>query len=637
MKSKESIVLHNLFKIYDYYRNANITNAKASGVLSFDDLTYFTYRLLHESISKEFLYFKIDSKFKHILLDEFQDTSTLQFLLLKPLIDEIFAGYGQSEFKSFFYVGDTKQSLYRFRGGVEELFDKVAENYSVKIEQMDTNYRSSKNVVEQVNRWFEPVMEGYVPQKNKKEASEGYVKVMESEELIEDAVAQAKELLDMGVNVNNIAFLVSTNKDGQTLQEACEYEGIDTLLKTSSSLKNMPKIAALTAMVSYLFYGDKIDAQALVLKVGRSLEEIDSTWFSAFMSPLQVIDRLVKEFGYFDNDLNILKLLEFSSGFSNIPTFLEEFETSSISVASNSVHGAQIMTIHGSKGLEFEYVILLDKLTKANSDKSALVYHYNDNLTIDKILYRTKGRENFDEVYADIMEERKASALKDRKNVLYVALTRAVEGLIVLKKPKDSIFDEVAMSPMELGTLSVECSVLSVEGDQTSSVVISNYGTQDMSTKEEESEKDHEAILFGTALHYTLEMLGAFDEESLNTAMNALQNKYGQVLSSVQSNEIRDRILRLIADNDFQALLVDASLSKEQSLSFNGELKQIDLLLEYDDNYMVIDYKSSKKFKLKHQNQVNFYKNAIENITGKPTSGAIVYLLADEIAVQILN
>ena len=109
-KAKESIVLHNLFKIYDYYRNANITNAKTSGVLSFDDLTYFTYRLLHESISKEFLYFKIDSKFKHILLDEFQDTSTLQFLLLKPLIDEIFAGHGQSEFKSFFYVGDTKQS-----------------------------------------------------------------------------------------------------------------------------------------------------------------------------------------------------------------------------------------------------------------------------------------------------------------------------------------------------------------------------------------------------------------------------------------------------------------------------------------------------------------------------------------------
>jgi exodeoxyribonuclease V beta subunit len=638
-KAKESVVLQSLFKIYDYYRNATITNAKTSGILSFDDLGYFTYRLLHESISKEFLYFKIDSKFKHILLDEFQDTSTLQFLLLKPLIDEIFSGYGQSEFKSFFYVGDTKQSLYRFRGGVEELFDKVAENYDVKIEQMDTNYRSSKNVVEQVNHWFETVMADYVPQKCKEGASQGYVKVFDSEALIDDAVGQAKELLDLGVDVNEIAFLVSTNKDGQTLQEACEYEGIDTLLKTSSSLKNNPKIAALAAMVSYLFYGEKIDAEALLLKVGRSFNEIDISWFSAFMSPLQVVDRLVREFGYFDNDLNILKLLEFASNFSDMPAFLEEFATSSVSVASNSVQGAKIMTIHGSKGLEFEYVILLDKLTRPNSDKSALVYHYNDNLYIDKILYRIKGRENFDEEYARIIEERKASSLKDRKNVLYVALTRAVEGLIVIKKPKDSIFDEIGMAPMVTGRLrqAQPTETKKVPEPAEGKVTISNYGTQEVSTHEEIDEKDHEAILFGTALHYTLEMLSSFDEESLSQAMNALQNRYGQVLTHVQTEEIKERVFRLINDDDFNALLEGAALSQEQSLSFNGELKQIDLLLAYDDRYMVVDYKSSKKFNLKHQSQVNFYKKAIENITSKPTSAAIIYLLEKEISIQVLS
>ena len=632
-KAKESIVLHNLFKIYDYYRNANITNAKTSGVLSFDDLTYFTYRLLHESISKEFLYFKIDSKFKHILLDEFQDTSTLQFLLLKPLIDEIFAGHGQSEFKSFFYVGDTKQSLYRFRGGVEELFDRVAENYGVNIEQMDTNYRSSKNVVEQVNRWFEPIMEGYVPQKSKVGASEGYVEVFESEELIDDAVQQAKRLLELGVNVDDIAFLVSTNKDGQTLQEACQSEKIHTLLKTSSSLKNIPRIAALVAMVSYLFYGEKIDAQALLLKVGRSLNEVDITWFSAFMSPLQVIDKLVREFGYFDDDLNILKLLEFASTFSDIPTFLEEFETSSISVASNTVHGAKIMTIHGSKGLEFEYVILLDKLTRPNSDKAALIYHYNDNLYIDKILYRTKGRENFDDEYAFIMDEQQASALKDRKNVLYVALTRAVEGLIVIKKPKDSIFDEI-----NIGTMSVGGLRQALPTDRTlvpelveGKITISNYGTQEVSTHDEDEEKDFEAILFGTALHYTLEMLGSFDENSLRSAMISLQNKYGQQLTTDSINQIEQRIENLIINKDFQKILHGAKISKEQSLSFEGEVKQIDLLLEYNEYCLVVDYKSSKKYALKHQNQVGYYKKAIAHITGKRTEGMIVYLLGEGI------
>jgi len=636
---KETIVLHHLFKIYDYYKNATITNAKSSGVLSFDDLTYFTYRLLHESLSKEFLYFKIDSKFKHILLDEFQDTSTLQFLLLKPLIDEIFAGHGQSEFKSFFYVGDTKQSLYRFRGGVEELFDKVAEHYGVNIEPMDTNYRSSKNVVEQVNRWFEPAMEGYVPQKSKDGASEGYVEVLESETLIEEAVEQAKRLLALGVSVNDIAFLVSTNKDGVSLQEACLSEDIATLLQTSSSLKNLPKIAALVAMTAYLFYGEKIDAQALALKVGKRLEDLDTSWFSAFMSPLQVVDRLVREFGYFDEDLNILKLLEFASHFSDIPTFIDEFSTSSISVAANSTHGAKIMTIHGSKGLEFEYVILLDKLTRKNSDKSALIYHYNDQLYIDKILYRSKGRENFDAAYKRIMDARKVSELKDRKNVLYVALTRAVEGLIVLRKSKDSIFDEINMAPMSVG----ELQVVSVHESKKSlpeteqALSISNYGTQEVLSAEEEEEKDYEAILFGTALHYTLEMLGSFDEKSLRLAMLSLRNRYGQQLPDTSIEQIEMRIKHLIDHQAFQQILDGAKVRKEQSLSFEGELKQIDLLLEYEDHCLVIDYKSSKKYALKHEKQVRYYQKAIDNITRKRTEGRIIYLLEDEISIKSLN
>ena len=636
---KEAIVLHNLFKIYDYYKNATITNAKSSGVLSFDDLTYFTYRLLHESLSKEFLYFKIDSKFKHILLDEFQDTSTLQFLLLKPLIDEIFSGHGQSEFKSFFYVGDTKQSLYRFRGGVEELFNKVAEHYDVKIEQMDTNYRSSRNVVEQVNRWFEPVMDGYVPQKSKQGASEGYVEVLESETLIEDAVSQAKRLLAMGVDVDDIAFLVSTNKDGVSLQEACISHGIATLLQTSSSLKNLPKIAALVAMLEYLFYGEKIDAQPLLLKIGRSLEDIDTSWFSAFMSPLQVVDRLVREFGYFDEDMNILKLLEFASNFSDIPTFIDEFGTSSISVAANTTHGAKIMTIHGSKGLEFEYVILLDKLTRKNSDKSALIYHYNDQLFIDKILYRIQGRENFDESYKRIMDARKVSELKDRKNVLYVALTRAVEGMIILRKPKDSIFDEINIEPISIGELQVRPLHESKKTltERPEALTISNYGTQEILSDDEEEEKDYEAMLFGTALHYTLEMLGSFDAASLDSAILSLKNRYGQQLSDQSMVQIKERIKHLIEHKAFQQILDGAKITKEQSISFEGELKQIDLLLEYEDHCLVIDYKSSKKYALKHQNQVRYYQKAIETITGKRTEGMIIYLTEEEIDTLILR
>jgi exodeoxyribonuclease V beta subunit len=635
-RTKEARLLESLFAMYDYYKNANITNAKTSGVLSFDDLTYFTYRLLHEGMSKEFLYFKIDAKFQHILLDEFQDTSTLQFKLLEPLIDEIFAGLGQSEFKSFFYVGDTKQSLYRFRGGVEELFDKVANSYGIEIAQMDTNYRSSIAVVQQVNKWFTPLMDGYIPQKNKEDASQGYVEVVESEELIEEAIVQAQRLLGLGVCINDIAFLVNTNKDGQTLQEACHDSRIDTLLKTSSSLKNVPKIAALVSMMSYLFYGDKIDAQALLINVHKSFDEVDTTWFSVFMSPLQVLDRLVKEFGYFDNDLNILKLLEFASVYSSIPTCIEEFETSSIAVASNTIHGAKIMTIHGSKGLEFEYVILLDKLTRPSNNSSAFIYNYDDNLHVEKILYRNAGRENFDMHYAQSIEKQKKSNSKDSKNVLYVALTRAVEGLIVIKKPKASIFDNIGMDVVKVGELKAVEKNEQAQLSNDETTTLTNYGTQEIIKTEDEEEKDHEAILFGTALHYTLEMLGQFSLEGLEKAIHSLQNKYGQELNKTQIDNIRQRVTYLIEDEKFQTLFDGAKVSKEQSLSYEGELKQIDLLLEYEKSCLVIDYKSSKKYGLKHQKQVGHYKKAIEDITGKKTDGMIVYLLEEKTEYHIV-
>jgi exodeoxyribonuclease V beta subunit len=514
----------------------------------------------------------------------------------------------------------------------------MAQVYPIRIEAMDTNYRSSKNVVCEVNRWFVPVMEDYMPQKSKANASEGYVEVLKSEMVLEEALRQAKRILDLGVSVDDIAFLVNTNKDGLALQEAAYNQGIATILQTSSSLKNVPKIAALVAMVEYLFYGETIDAQALLLKTGKVAKDLNISWFSVFMPPLDVLDRLVRDFGYFDGDMNILKLLDFASHFFNIPTFLDEFKTSSIPVASNSTHGAKIMTIHGSKGLEFEYVIVLDKLTKKNNDKSALIYHYDDRLMIDKILYRMQGRENFDATYKHILEARKISEAKDRKNVLYVALTRAVEALIVIKKPEDSVFDEIGLEVSCVGTLTKI--VKETKRSKTTilpSVAMTHYGTQKVLSLPEEEEKDHEAILFGIALHYTLENLGYFNLDALESALIALKNHYGQQLSFDVLQEIKKRITNLIQTTSFQNLLENAKITKEQSLSYGGELKQIDLLLEYQDSCIVIDYKSSKKYPLKHEKQVNYYQKAIEKITGKPTQGVIVYLLEEGIEIKNLN
>jgi len=627
-KVKEQVVLHNLFQVYDYYKNANIATARQLGVLSFDDLTYFTYRLLHESINKEFLYFKIDSRFKHILLDEFQDTSTLQFLLLKPLIDEVFAGGG--EFRTFFYVGDTKQSLYRFRGGVEELFNSVASHYDIEISNMSTNYRSSKAVVEQVNRWFESNMENFPIAKYKDDANEGFVAVVEAEELAEEAVKQLENYLEKGIPLTDIAFLVSTNKDGATIQEACYAKGYATSLKTSSSLKHTAKEAAVVSMVQYLFTGLELDARAMLERVGKRIDEVDVSWFHPFMEPLAVVHKIIGSFGYFENDLNLLKLLEFSATFSDIATFLEEFDLSSIEVASSAKSGAMIMTIHGSKGLEFEHVIVLDKLKGAAPDRSTLLYEYDESLYVKEVFYKMGGRENFDELYKHLLAKQKILNAKDKMNVLYVALTRAIESMVVIRKPKASIFDPLGMVEMSVGSLTQNTVKVDPCVDPCmNSTVITHYGVQEVNKPEEEDEKDYDAILFGTALHYTLEMMSSFTIMGLADAMIASKNRYGLQLNDEKFADIKNRILELITHNRFKKLLEGATTSNEQSLSFNDEIKQIDLLLSYENHYLVIDYKSSKKYHQEHRKQVRNYKDAIESIMGKQTRGMIVYLLDD--------
>lgn len=630
-RAKEQVVLHNLFQVYDYYKNANISTARQLGVLSFDDLTYFTHRLLHESINKEFLYFKIDSRFRHILLDEFQDTSTLQFLLLKPLIDEVVAGHGSSEFRSFFYVGDTKQSLYRFRGGVEELFDAVAQSYGIEIAQMDTNYRSSKAVVEQVNFWFEPNMKGYVAQKFRPNAQEGFVAVVETEELVEEALTQLAFLLSKNIPLNEIAFLVSTNKDGATIQEACYAKGYATSLKTSSSLKHTPKVASVVAMVSYLFTGLTLDAKAMLQAVNKTIEEIDVSWFHPFLQPMSVVHHLIASFGYFEEDMNLLKLLEFSSEFSDIPTFLEEFELSQIEVAGSAKLGAKIMTIHGSKGLEFEHVIVLDRLKGSAPDRSTLLYEYDERLNVERVFYKMSGRANFDEYYALLLEKQKILNEKDKMNVLYVALTRAVQSMIVIRKEKASMFDLLGMRPMQQGTLPSIGSIEPKLDEKKETLTITHYGTQELNKEEEEEEKDYDAILFGTALHYTLEMMSSFSLMGMAEAMTATKNRYGLLLTTQKLEAIKKRVLELVTNQQFQRLLIDARLSKEQSLVFEDELKQIDLLLEYEEKCVVLEYKSSKKYHLKHIAQVKQYKKAIQSIVGKPTTGILVYLLEERV------
>ncbi|MCX5708168.1 MAG: UvrD-helicase domain-containing protein, partial [Candidatus Omnitrophica bacterium] len=98
------------------------------------------------------LYFRLSSRFKNYLIDEFQDTSFLQWKNIFPLIED-----GLSSAGTLFYVGDKKQAIYRFRGGEVQLFDQVKSELAAFCQEesvLSKNYRSRQEIVRFNNNLF---------------------------------------------------------------------------------------------------------------------------------------------------------------------------------------------------------------------------------------------------------------------------------------------------------------------------------------------------------------------------------------------------------------------------------------------------------------------------------------------------
>jgi ATP-dependent helicase/nuclease subunit A len=147
-----------------YLRSADRYQASKlrQGLLDFDDLEIYAYRLLQNSESTEVLYW-LDRKILHFLVDEFQDTSDIQWAILDRLSSEIFAGEGAEKRMppTLFVVGDEKQSIYRFREANYRLMETVKRKMESRllpgsraILSIDRNFRSTPEVIETVNRVF---------------------------------------------------------------------------------------------------------------------------------------------------------------------------------------------------------------------------------------------------------------------------------------------------------------------------------------------------------------------------------------------------------------------------------------------------------------------------------------------------
>ena len=430
------------------------------------DFNYFDYRL--------------GSGITHVLIDEFQDTSTLQWDALAPIVSHSLARGG-----TLFYVGDVKQSIYRWRGGEPELFERVSAGLGVERRRLGASYRQNGVLLEFVNTLFEAVSRGRVAgyvyarqhlPEEKGGADRGYVSIRERAERegVLDGIAEGlRELEANGVVLGDCAVLCRTNMEIEAVERKLLEQGIgfsspgrsrlladcavlDAVGVLKLALRPDERLYAASLLRSPVFnysFGEVeeyLDATALGTRAGGASAEVTKTLVEKvpWLSPSRALRLIYEELGLFDvypgRREALFELLEKASDFERtvrggrIADFLEFLEQSAeeLTVRLMQSEGVKLLTIHAAKGLEFHSVILpfLSQPFRLTMDGSLLFQKDGSGRIEQYCLARADYRDHLagEEGYARLFEDAESKEQVDELNALYVAVTRAKENLFIL-------------------------------------------------------------------------------------------------------------------------------------------------------------------------------------------------------------
>ena len=168
--STRLLELHSVLKSYATYKRCSawyITGQhyldhyqrikQEQRLLDFSDLEWKAYQLLNESEHALWVQYKLDTRLNHILIDEFQDTNPTQWRLLLPLLEELASQTAERQ-RSVLFVGDAKQSIYRFRRAEPKLFDSaehwLREQLQATTLPLSSSWRSSPAIINFINTLF---------------------------------------------------------------------------------------------------------------------------------------------------------------------------------------------------------------------------------------------------------------------------------------------------------------------------------------------------------------------------------------------------------------------------------------------------------------------------------------------------
>jgi len=634
-RAKEQNFFYSLGELVDIYEKSKKALYMDDSELSFSDVTSLVYQILNFLDDSEFLYFRLDAQIEHMLLDEFQDTSILQYEILKPLIQEITSGEGIFSDGSFFFVGDVKQSIYRFRGGVSSLFGEVVKENATEVQKLLTNYRSQKEVIEFVNSSFRGKIDNYSDQLVREDAQAGYVEIIQNDELLEETLTQVKRVIELGADLNDIAILCATNGDGEAIKTELQKEGIEVVTETTTKLINQKSVKAILEYLKFLYFQEDIYRHNFFALIEQEEKEIKLLDLNS-IKLVDIVKNVIDAYKLFSDDFHLIRFMSTVAKYPDIEALLFEYERLDTAAAASDISGVRVLTVHKSKGLEYEHVIVMDRLKKPPPARNSIIYEY-DGIELKNIYLRTKGRDALDREYENALLKEKLLVREDNLNALYVAFTRARRSLFIIQKSKDSTFSELELNAGKFGKLkSSREDNNQTPKDELEALEYKSlyYGTQsDILALEREDNEDLDAINFGLAMHYTLEMMSEFSLDKLTNASYMALNKFGYSLEEKALLNIQSRIKNLIKNEEFKKLS-DGECYKEKAIRYKNNLRYIDLLVKRSDGgWNVIDYKSSLAYSAHHLKQVRYYVRAIKDITGDEVDGYICYLLENEIKI----
>jgi ATP-dependent helicase/nuclease subunit A len=444
--------------------------------------------ILNKVIGKEempFVYEKIGSKYRYILVDEFQDTSTYQWQSLLPFFQHAIDDGGQ-----LFVVGDVKQSIYAWRGGdMKLLLHQVEKDVYVaeeNVRTLDTNYRSGKNIVLFNNAFFNLAsellshiteLEQFLPdfkkaykdvsQKSTKEFA-GLVKLqfLKSDKespwankAIEASIKEIHQATVDGYALSDILILTRKRAEASLIANVLLNQGFAAISEEALSVTSSEKVKFLISTLKYVSNNDDVLAIAefnffsakLFSTKPQNLTSITAILASTSdlgTRPIyEIIEELILLLKIPDNgdiylqhflDLTLNQSIRGNSTVSSFLTWwLEEAANENSREMDVTLSGGEdaikIMTIHKAKGLEYPVVILpfvdnpMAPMTNSILWAKPLPQAYKEwgslPLSFTKSLLKTKFRRSYyDEYFKTALES---------LNLLYVAFTRAVERLYV--------------------------------------------------------------------------------------------------------------------------------------------------------------------------------------------------------------